>query len=300
MSYLSEEITFENYKDILLLEKGNKEDEIKTAAKLMIIFLDEAVRLFSKSKDYETIEFSEEGKLFRIKGKDNCTIFNIQHIEHEKLERISNSYFSLIESFIFTKHHDILKDSITRKNIKKLRNNLSAILVGNEINIHVDKELSNEYKKDIGLWNTNSFNDYILSVVFSLVQVNNYKKEKILHFNIVEACFSSHLNLFYSEHEGQIISPDKYLSTHNSLVIKNINLLMTKGSVEIENFIKSSDFLIDQNIMKLNDIKVNNISASSSKELQNQVKFFSIHKEKEKLSSSIITSDISDKKIKRI
>lgn len=52
MSYLSEEITFENYKDILLSEEENKKDEIHTAAKLMIIFLDTVQNIFSKETDY--------------------------------------------------------------------------------------------------------------------------------------------------------------------------------------------------------------------------------------------------------
>ena len=299
MSYLAEEITFDNYKDILSSEEENKEDEIKTAAKIMIIFIDMAIHLFSKVKDYETIEFSEQGKLFRIKSKDNYTIFTVQHTEVEILERISNSYFSLLESFVFTKHHDIVQNDITRTNIEKLKNNLLDILAENKINIHVDKELSEEYKKDIDLWNNNSFENYIHSVIFSLVQINNYKKEKILHFNTVDACFSDEEKFLYLESEKIILPVDQPLNSHNSKIIKNINLLMQNGSVEIENFIKSSDFLEDKNIVKLNNIEVNNISFSSSKELQEQVKFFSIHKEKEKI-SSIINPDLTEKNFKRL
>lgn len=303
MSYLSEEITFENYKSIILSEQENKQDEIKTAAKIMILFIDIAIYLFSKEQDYETIEFSEKGKLFRIKTKENDTVFNSNHhIEEEILERISNDYFSLIESFIFAKHQDIFQnnENITRINIEKLRDNFSKILVEDEVNIYVDKELSEEYKKDINLWNNDSFGEEIHSVIFSLLQVNNYKKEKILHFNVADSCFSNNHKFLYLESENKILSSEKSLNTHNSNILKNINLLIQKGSMEIDDFIKSSDFLEDKNIVKLNDIEVNNISFSSSTQLQNQVKLFSIYKEKEKISLSVADSVTSEKKLKRI
>jgi len=293
MSYLSQNITLDNFSTILQATDNLKE-ESSIAIQILLIILENAREFLKDNSEYESIQWNlDDPYNVKFKDSDNYTVFTNPDNNNLsfKITQPLHSYADFLRNCIFLNNDDFLyMTNLTKKDITRLKKKFNKELT--EIpKILLDEELISfeSYVTDIKKWNEQSFHAAdLVPVLWTVNTVLNYKCNKIFYLNILELSDNIQNLVFNNINNSLSFNTSFITNEKQDSALKVVNM-----------FIKNYPSLISTDVSKMfNDIQMNitmhRLTASCSTELKKIGELFIIEKEKQILKNSL-SNDIINK-----
>lgn len=233
MSYLNEEITINNYKNILS-QKDNIEHEEAIVKQIYILILKQAKSYFQDNKDSSDYSISWD-------IKEDIEVFP----KDLPIKSSLTSFKDLINNMIFIDKEKYLSQNIITKN--EVNNLLKQSKKINIQQVQNDTDLNQvlSYKIDLFDWNNKQIRKYDLSSILrSLNSVLNYKKNKIFNLNF--------LDVYHNDREDLLLfNPTKNIFYINNTKTKetelnNLNTIIKDQKHKISSTINENNvFILD-------------------------------------------------------
>lgn len=293
MSYLSQNITLDNFSTILQVADNLKE-ESSIAIQILLIVLENAREFLKDNPEYESIQWNlDDPDNVKFKDADNYTLFtnpDNNNLTFKLIQPLS-SYADFLRNCIFLNSDDFLyMGNFTKKDITRLKKAFNKQLTQIP-EILLDEELISceSYVRDIKKWNERSFHATdLVPMLWTVNTVLNYKYNKIFYLNILELSDNIQNLVFNNTNNKLFFESDFIPNEKQNSSLKAINM-----------FINQYPSLISTNVAKMfKDIQTNiimsTLTASCSMELKKIGELFIIQKDKQIL-NNLLSNETSNK-----
>lgn len=233
MSYLNEEITINNYTNILS-KKDNIEHEEAIIKQIYILILKQADSYFEKNKDLSDYSISWD-------IKEDIEVFPRDLPINASL----TSFKDIINNMVFIDKEKYLSQPvITKRKINNLLNQHETINI-QQVKNDIDLNQASSYETDLFKWNNKQIRKYDLSsILHSLNSVLNYKKNKIFNLNF--------LDVYHNDREDSLLfnSTENIFYMNNTKIkeieLNNLNAIIKHQQHKISSEInKNNVFILD-------------------------------------------------------
>lgn len=233
MSYLNEEITINNYTNILS-KKDNIEHEEAIIKQIYILILKQADSYFEKNKDLSDYSISWD-------IKEDIEVFPRDLPINASL----TSFKDIINNMVFIDKEKYLSQPvITKRKINNLLNQHETINI-QQVKNDIDLNQASSYETDLFKWNNKQIRKYDLSsILHSLNSVLNYKKNKIFNLNF--------LDIYHNDREDSLLfnSTENIFYMNNTKIkeieLNNLNAIIKHQQHKISSKInKNNVFILD-------------------------------------------------------
>lgn len=233
MSYLNEEITINNYTNILS-KKDNIEHEEAIIKQIYILILKQADSYLKKNKDLSDYSISWD-------IKEDLEIFPRDLPIYASL----TTFKDVINNMIFIDKEKYLSQPvITNKTVNNLLNQ-KEIIDTQQIHNDIDLNQVFSYETDLLKWNNNQIRkDDLSSVLQTLNSILNYKRNKIFNLNF--------LNIYHNDREDSLLfnSTENIFYMNNTKIkeieLNNLNAIIKHQKHKISSKInKNNIFILD-------------------------------------------------------